>query len=222
MRTTLLRKNLMALSGLFLVLFLVVHLVGNLQLLVPPGELGGTFNRYAYFMTSQPIIKAVSYLLYASIVLHVVLSVYITLRNRRAARASGAYAYDRRGAASPWYARSMGWLGLVVLVFLVIHLRDFWYVYKFEDLGLDVAGDRDLYTLVIAAFGRPLYVLFYVVAALALGFHLLHGVASAFKTLGAYPPRLYRLLYGVSVGLTALLTLGFAALPVWVYLNYHL
>ena len=221
MTTTLLRKNLMALTGLFLVVFLIVHLAGNIQLLLPDAEAPARFNGYSGFMSGNPLIRAVSLLLYASIVAHVLVSLIITIQNRRAATAGGSYVVDRRTTASPWYSRNMGFLGSIVLLFLVIHVKDFWYAYKFSALPLDGAGNKDLHTVVVQAFGRPWYIALYIASFVALGFHLLHGFTSAFKTLGAYPTRLLRLIYFVGIGLTLLLTVGFIIIPIIVYLNHH-
>ena len=101
MNTTLVRKNIMALTGLFLCLFLIVHLAGNLQLLLPADEASLKFNQYSKFMTGNPLIKIISYLLYLSIIAHVVYAFIITLKNRQAA--GGAYAYDRRHVSSTWF-----------------------------------------------------------------------------------------------------------------------
>ena len=210
----------MALTGLFLCLFLVVHLLGNLQLLLPPEQAVKDFNGYSKFMTGNPVIKIVSYLLYLAIILHSVYALVITLSNRKSAR--GNYAYDKRSAASPWYARNMGILGSILLVFLIIHMKDFWYEYKFGDLPLDAAGNKDLYRIVIAAYGELWYVLLNIVAFIALGYHLLHGFFSAFKTLGAYPPLMWKLLHGLSLGLTLVLTAGFILIPIYVYLRFHI
>jgi succinate dehydrogenase / fumarate reductase cytochrome b subunit len=209
----------MALTGLFLCLFLVVHLLGNLQLLVPPSEAVESFNSYSKFMTGNPLIKVVSYLLYLAIILHSIYALIITLANRKSA--GGQYNYDRRRVSSPWYARNMGFLGTVLLLFLIIHMKDFWYEYKFGTLPRDAAGNKDLYSLVVAAYGELWYVILNIIAFIALGYHLWHGFFSAFKTIGAYPPLLNKFLYWLSLGLTLILTGGFILIPIYVYLRFH-
>ena len=209
----------MALTGLFLCLFLIVHLAGNLQLLLPAAEASLKFNQYSKFMTGNPLIKAISYLLYLSIIAHVVYAFVITLKNKQAA--GDAYAYDRRHVSSTWYSRNMGVLGSIILLFLIVHMKDFWYQYKFGSLPVDDEGNKDLYSIVISAFGELWYIVLYVVAFIALGYHLLHGFHSAFKTLGTYPARLSRGLYYAGVGLTFALTTGFIIIPIFVYIKYH-
>ena len=120
--STLGRKLLMALTGLFLILFLVIHLIGNLQLLKDDG--GEAFNVYAQFMTSNPLIVIISYVNYACILAHILWALLLTLRNR-GARGNVGYAVVKN--SSPWTSRNMGILGTFVLIFLVIHLKGFWY-----------------------------------------------------------------------------------------------
>ncbi len=164
--STLSQKNLMALTGLFLCLFLIVHLLGNLQ-------------------------------------------------NRRAN--GKRYEYDRRGVSSKWYSRKMGLLGTVILFFLIIHLRDFWYEVQFGHLPLDKDGQEDLYTLVVTVYRNGWYVLIYVLCMIALGYHLLHGFFSAARTLGVHYPRYVTWIRVIgwiySVGISA----GFALVPVYVH-----
>src|SRR5688572_24552983 len=120
--STLGRKLLMALTGLFLILFLVIHLIGNLQLL--KADEGQAFNIYAKFMTSNPVIFAISILNYTFILLHVLWALLLTVRNRKA-RGPQGYAVVKN--SSPWTSRNMGILGTFILIFLVIHLKGFWY-----------------------------------------------------------------------------------------------
>lgn len=179
--STLGRKLLMALTGLFLILFLVIHLIGNLQLLKNDG--GEAFNIYAQFMTSNPLIKIISYLLYTTIVAHAVWALILTIQNRKA-RGKG-YAVNRNTSA--WTSRNMGILGTVLLIFIVIHMKDFWAVMHWGAIpkvlyeGVEV---KDLYTLVSIWFEKGWYVALYVFCMAALAFHLWHGFSSAFQTLG--------------------------------------
>ncbi len=219
MNSTLLRKYLMAATGLFLCLFLVIHLAGNLQLLLPPERSAEQFNLYSRILSSNYLIKAVSYLLFASLILHSVYAAIITDSNRRAA--GQKYVMDKRAKNSRWYSRNMGILGSIILIFLVVHLKDFWYVYSFGEPAIDENGNKDLFTIVVAAYGQPWYVAFNILAFLALGYHMLHGVYSAFKTFGAYRSTLNLFLYRAGIVFTVLMTAGFIVIPIYVYLNYH-
>ena len=210
------RKNLMALTGLFLCLFLVIHLAGNLQLLLPADRAQTQYNFYSQLLTHNYIIKFISYVLYLSILAHIVDAAVLTWQNWRARGAQG-YVYDRRRAASAWYSRNMGVLGSLIFVFLVIHLKDFWFEYKFTEMALDANGRKDLYTIVVAAYSELWYVVVYIVSLLVLGFHLLHGFFSAFESLGLYHTRYAKWLKAFGWVYTAAITGGFIAIPVVVY-----
>jgi succinate dehydrogenase / fumarate reductase cytochrome b subunit len=212
---TLSRKNWMAFTGLFLCLYLVIHLLGNLQLFLPAERAHRQFNLYSHILSGNIIIKIISYILFASIIGHVVYAIVITITNNRARNIK--YHYDRRGAVSTWYSRNMGLLGTVIFIFLVIHLRDFWYVYKFGDLPVDAQGNKDLYILVVSVYSELWYVLLYVVCMIALCYHLLHGFFSAARTLGLYHPRYAKWVRIFGWVFSIVICTGFAAMPVYVH-----
>lgn len=121
------KKLIMSLSGLFICLFLVVHLIGNLQLF--HHDQGLAFNTYAYFMTHFTPIKVVSYANYIIIIAHAVMALVLTVKNNKA-RPTG-YAVQNGAANSPWNSRNMGILGTVLLIFIVMHMSNFWAQYHF-------------------------------------------------------------------------------------------
>jgi succinate dehydrogenase / fumarate reductase cytochrome b subunit len=131
-KSSLAKKYWMALTGLFLCLFLVGHLAGNLQLFIPGYEGKLQFNEYAVFMTSNPAVKILSYLVYISIIFHAIDGLVLTIQNRRA-RPKG-YAYSKPSANTIWSSRNMGILGTIILAFIVFHMQDFWYEYKFGEM----------------------------------------------------------------------------------------
>ncbi|NLU94165.1 succinate dehydrogenase cytochrome b subunit [Chitinophaga sp. Ak27] len=212
---TLSRKNWMAFTGLFLCLYLVIHLAGNLQLFLPAERAHRQFNLYSHILSGNLIIKAISYILFACIIGHVVYAIIITVANNRARKIR--YHYDRRGAASKWYSRNMGLLGTIIFIFLVIHLRDFWYVYKFGRLPMDADGHKDLYLLVVSVYGELWYVILYVICMVALCYHLLHGFFSAARTLGLYHPRYTHAVRVFGWVFSIVICSGFAAIPLYVY-----
>jgi len=119
------KKLIMSLTGLFICLFLVVHLIGNLQLF--KDDSGQAFNSYAYFMTHFTPIKVISYVNYAIILAHAIYALVVTINNRKA-RPIG-YAVYNGSANSPWNSRNMGILGTIILIFLIIHMKDFLWEY---------------------------------------------------------------------------------------------
>lgn len=181
--STLGRKVVMAFTGLFIILFLAVHLAGNLQLL--KDDEGEAFNVYAYFMTHNPLIKTISYVNYALFLAHIAWAAALTLYNRKA-RGSERYAVTS-SKSSLWSSRNMGILGTIILVFLVIHMRQFWGEMHFGSVPMKTYGEhnvKDLYSVCSLAFQNPLYVALYCISMVAIAFHLWHGFTSAFQTLG--------------------------------------
>jgi succinate dehydrogenase / fumarate reductase cytochrome b subunit len=128
LKSSLAKKYWMALTGLFLCLFLIGHLAGNLQLLVPDNALN--FNKYALFMTTNPAVKILSYLTYASIIFHSIDGAMLTFQNAKARPIK--YAKNNAGASSPWASRNMGILGTVILIFIVTHMITFWAPMHFD------------------------------------------------------------------------------------------
>ena len=208
------KKLIMALTGLFLCTFLIVHLGGNLLLF--KNDQGFAFNSYANFLTHFPPIEVIAYLLYLSIIVHAVYALVLTIKNRRA-RPVG-YAVQPKSDAS-WSSKNMGLLGSILLLFIVIHMGDFWLTYKYKDIlgfkeyrtnlatnettvadykpevahfersistenNVEIVRVKDLHARIQSSFSQLWYVAFYVIAMGAVSFHLLHGFQSAFRTLG--------------------------------------
>ncbi|MCB0791523.1 MAG: succinate dehydrogenase cytochrome b subunit [Flavobacteriales bacterium] len=213
--SSLAKKYWMALTGLFLCLFLVVHLAGNLQLLdaSPEGRL--KFNAYAEFMTSFPLIKVVSYVLYFSILFHAFDGLLLALQNRRARPVR--YVKEKPMANRTWYSGQMAVLGTLVLVFLVIHMKSFWYEMHWGGLPKDADGNKDLFTVVNAAFHQGWYVALYVGMMGVLAFHLMHGFQSAFQSLGLNHPRYTPLIKNVGILFAVMVPVLFAMIPVWMF-----
>jgi succinate dehydrogenase / fumarate reductase cytochrome b subunit len=213
--STLGRKVIVAATGLFLCLFLVIHLLGNLQLIWGSQE---GFNEYTEFMTHNKLIKVASYLTYASILAHALLALGLGQSNRKARPVD--YAVSGGSKNSSWSSRNMIVLGVVLFVYIVVHLQNFWYQLKFGSVPSDPHGLPDMWTVVYTAFKVEWLVGLYVVAMLALAYHLVHGFQSGFQTVGVthnkYTPIIKNLgtwVFGL------LLPLAYAAIPVYVYLT---
>jgi len=212
------RKLVMALTGLFLILFLVVHLSGNFQLL--KDDEGKAFNVYAEFMTTNPVIKVISYGNYTFILLHIFLALALTRKNR-AARGSERYKVTS-GKSSAWSSRNMGTLGTIILIFLVIHLKDFWAQMHWGGIpkaNYDGREVKDLYAVVALAFSQRWYVALYVVCMAGLGFHLWHGFASAFQTLGLNHVKYNPIIHFVGKAFAIIVPALFALIPIMMFLK---
>jgi succinate dehydrogenase / fumarate reductase cytochrome b subunit len=216
--STLGRKLIMALTGLFLILFLVVHLLGNLQLLKNDG--GEAFNRYADFMGHNPLIQTISIGNFFFIVLHIVTSILLTIKNRQARPVQ--YVYSNMGKSSSWASRNMMLLGTIVLIFLVVHLQAFWAKSKFGGLNnttLDGKTIRNLYEATQIAFSEAWIVGLYVISMVGLAFHLFHGFKSAFQTLGINHKKYTPLIHHIGIAFAVFVPAAYACIPVLMFLK---
>ena len=217
------RKLTMSLTGLFLILFLVVHLLGNFQLL--SDDEGEAFNKYTYFMTHFPLIKMISYGLYFFIIVHTVQGLMLAYANRKAKGQS--YAVSTRAPGVTWASSNMALLGTLILAFLIIHMAQFWGQMHFGNIATKAYSDfqngepiKDLYTLVADAFKNPLIIVVYVIGQIVLAFHLWHGFQSAFQTLGVNHPKYSPFIKAVGKAYAILVPFGFAIIPIIFYLNH--
>jgi succinate dehydrogenase / fumarate reductase cytochrome b subunit len=216
LNSTIGRKWIMALTGLFLILFLTGHVTGNLQLFYNDG--GESFNIYAKFMTSNLAVKTLSYLTYISVIGHVIYSIILTRRNQ-SARPIG-YAVSAGDTNSTFSSRNMGILGTIILVFLAGHMYAFWYQMHWGDIPTvtyDGIEYKDLYTVVLTAFQQWWLVLWYVIAMVFLAFHLSHGFASAFQSMGWNHPKYSPAIRTVGLAYCIIVPVLFAAMPVYIY-----
>jgi len=159
------RKLIMSLTGLFLISFLIVHLIGNFQLLLADG--GQAFNEYAKFMTTNPLIKTTSYGLYFFILLHAVQGLVIWAKNKSARGQKYAVKKTRAVGTNATASSNMALLGTIVLVFLFLHMGDFWWAMKtssnFPTETYDGTVYQDLYAKVYISFKKPWIVVAYLI-----------------------------------------------------------
>ena len=203
-------KFLVALTGLSLVGFLILHLAGNLLILAGSEK----FNSYSHALISNPLVIPAEIGLLVLLVIHVVKAVQHVVRGRVAR----PEAYTRQVWAGGPSRKSVGSAtmfasGVVLLAFLIFHIATlkFGAYYATED------NVRDLYRLVIEVFQSPAVVVFYVVAMGVVGLHLRHGISSAFQSLGLMSPGWTASLLSSGLWLAVILAAGFALIPVWVY-----
>jgi succinate dehydrogenase / fumarate reductase, cytochrome b subunit len=204
-------KLLVALTGLALFGFLILHLLGNLLLYFGPD----TFNEYSHTLISNPLVYPAEAGLVAVFLLHAWKAITLTLASSRAR--PSAYA-EKQTAGHPsrknWSSSTMIFSGLFLLVFVPIHVRTFKFGPYYEAAE---EGVRDLTRLVVEIFSNPAYVAFYVVSMVVVGFHLWHGVSSAFQTIGADTPRFTPTIRRFGWTITVILAGGFITIPLWVY-----
>lgn len=214
------RKIVMSLTGLFLCSFLIVHCGVNACLFVDDGGL--TFNSAAHFMESNFFIRTLEYVLFAGFIIHILQSIVLTLQNRKA-RGSDKYQVSKLNETSKWSSRNMGILGSILFFFLVVHMINFFIGLRFDEVykyGDDANGHANLYANVKDVFSNSGYGIFYVICMVGLGFHLQHGFSSGFQTLGVnhpyYTPLIRKIGYFFSVFIPAV----FAAMPIYFLLKF--
>jgi len=160
----------------------------------------------------------VAYLLYLSIIFHVIYAGIITYKNRRSK--SDRYIINHKNETSSWASQNMGVLGVLILIFIGVHLVNFWARVKLgigAEVKTDMAGNIDVYEVAYALFHNIYYVLFYIILMIPLGFHLHHGLQSAFKTLGFYHKKGLQVLAKIALIYAIIVSLGFGIIPIIVY-----
>lgn len=211
-RSSVARKFMTGLTGVLLLLYLVLHLAGNLTLFAGPD----TFNLYAGKLESLGLLLYIVEIGLALVfIIHAAVGIQVYLGNRRA-RPSGYAMTASRGAPSrqTMASRSMIITGIVLAIFIPVHV----WMFKFRATPGIMVGNhevRDLYALVIGAFKQPAIAWGYALVMGFLGFHLRHGFWSAFQSLGVLNPRLLPLFYALGVVVALILAGGFIILPLW-------
>lgn len=208
------RKTIMALTGLFLCIFLIEHLYTNL--LLYRGDGGIAFNEASHDMVHSIIIRTIEIVLFLSIVIHVIQAVNLTRLNAKARPVK--YAVNKLNENSSWFSRNMGVTGSIILFFIVVHLYNFFAPYRITGTVGGEGADTVAF-LVKVAFGNIYYVILYIISALFLGFHLNHGFQSAFQTLGVNNKKYARVWKAVGSGFALLMAIGFGSFPILFYLG---
>lgn len=215
------KKLLVGATGLFLCSFVIVHLVGNFQLLYKDN--GEAFNTYATFMSHNSLIQIIAWGLKVVILVHAIIALQLTFKNRAARPVK--YAINPGNQTSSWFSRQMAIMGSILLVFLIIHLKDFWWLMHYGKMNTITYEDggteyRDLYEATRIAFKQLWIVIVYVIGMIGLSFHLIHGFKSAFQTFGLNHVKYNGLINFVGVWLFGILIpVGFAIIPVVIYFN---
>ena len=207
------QKLIMGLTGLFLITFLLVHCSINALIFMNDG--GHAFNEGAEFMGTNPLIRTMEIVLFIGLLLHIIKGFSLWSQNNQARPIK--YAMQDGKANSKWYSRSMGLLGTLLLMFLIIHLKHFWVVSRLTDEI--TSGKETLYGEMKEVFQSPVIVLLYSLAMVSLSYHLLHGFQSAFQTLGINHKKYTPLIKSIGVVFAILIPFVFALMPILMHFN---
>lgn len=220
----------MGLTGIFLICFLVVHCALNAMIYF--NDNGETFNHWGHFMGSNLIIRIMEIGLFAGIFLHIVQGLLLVAQNNRSRPIK--YSRSDAGTNSKWYSRSMGLLGTLILLFLILHIYHFWtpsrlggiagiHALQPTTLGAEYNNQEvhNLYAEMLVVFQHNLWVVIvYVLGVISLFWHLLHGFQSAFQTFGLNHKRYTPLIKCLGVIYSVLICLLFASMPVSMFMEW--
>ncbi len=221
------RKFVMGLTGLFLITFLIIHVSINACIfadlpIFDENDNGSVFNRAAHFMGSTILIRIMEVGLFAGIILHIVQGYMLELKNRSARSVGYAVNLGERG--SKWYSRSMGLLGTIILLFLVIHITHFWVkariTHDLQPVTYNGVEMHNMFEEMKMVFSQAWVVILYVLGCISLAYHLAHGFQSAFRTVGVHNRKYNQLLTSIGYGFSIIVSLVFALMPVAMYLGW--
>ncbi len=216
------KKILNGLTGICLILFVIVHLLGNLTLFSGNPD---TFNSYAKSLHGLGwLLTAIEIGLLALFAAHIISSIAVTIGNRKARNAKYiASASGRASVTKPVFSRNMIYTGVALGAFVVWHVISFRFGPGIaEGYATEINGEisRDLYAVVYDFFrDSPLRVILYCAAMILLGFHLRHGYWSAFQSIGAVNKKYMPALTATGYFIAAALSAGFLLIPVWIYFS---
>lgn len=227
------KKIIMALSGIFLILFLIIH--AGLNACIWANDGGVMFNKAAHFMGSNWVPRVLEIGLFVLFLIHIIQGLVLEIQNRSKRKVGYAVKMGNRG--SKWYSRSMGILGSLILIFLAVHLYDFWYPSRFgglEPMFIDVATNQivaagapngkeyhNLYGEMHYQFTNyPWIIIVYVIGVLALLWHLIHGFQSSFRTLGVTNNKYINILKVTGTVFSIVICLAFIMMPLSFYFGW--
>jgi succinate dehydrogenase / fumarate reductase cytochrome b subunit len=212
------KKIIMSLTGFFLITFLIVHCAINACIFANDG--GELFNEAAHFMGTNILIRSMEIVLFIGLLSHIVQGLLLWKQNE--ASRPVKFAVNNGNANSKWYSRSMGLLGTILLMFLIIHLRNFWVESRFGGLEETTLSNGksvlNLYEEMEEHFSSLWLVILYVLAMGSLAYHLLHGFKSTFQSLGLNHKKYTPIISVLGTAFSIIVPLVFAAMPVYMYL----
>lgn len=221
------KKLVMSLTGIFLITFLVIHV--GLNACIWANDNGELFNVSAHFMGTTILVRIMEVGLFAGIIIHLLQGYLLSYEYQKKRSVGYAVKYGERG--SRWYSRSMGLLGTLLLLFLIMHVYHFWVPSRFGGIANvtplqevkyedSVKKYHNLYAEMLNVFQNPLIVILYVLGCISLAYHLMHGFESSFRTIGVHNNRYLKMLRFTGRGFAIVISIAFAMMPVSMYLGW--
>ncbi|MBS1760796.1 MAG: succinate dehydrogenase cytochrome b subunit [Bacteroidetes bacterium] len=209
------KKWVMALTGLFLIAFLVVH--AGLNACIWANDGGKMFNAGAHFMGSTVVVRILEIGLMVGFLLHAVQGIMIEIQNR--SKRKIGYAVPMGNKGSKWFSRWMGLLGTLVLIFVIIHLAHFWIPNRSHQ-GWLLGEEINLYESMKEIFQNPVVVIIYIAGCISLAWHLAHGFQSAFRTVGVHNHKYLTMLRSCGYAFSVIVPLTFIMMPLSFYFGW--
>lgn len=208
------KKLVMGFTGIFLILFLIVH--AGLNACIWANDGGEMFLHAAHFMGANWVPRILEIGLFAGFFLHIIQGYLLTVENRSKRSVGYAVSYSN---GSKWYSRSMGLLGTLILLFLIMHMSHFWFPNR-SNQGFLLGPEINLYEKMQTEFSVLWVVILYVIGCISLAYHLAHGFQSAFKTLGVHNKKYNKMLTAIGYGFSIIVPLVFAMMPISFYFKW--
>jgi succinate dehydrogenase / fumarate reductase cytochrome b subunit len=221
------KKLVMAFTGLSLIAFLVVHVGINACIfadLFDDSDNGEIFNIAAHFMGAYYVIRILEVFLFIGFFIHIIQGFVLEFQNR--ARRKRGYQVAMGSQGSAWYKKSMGLLGTLIFLFLIMHISHFWVPSRITQDLKEVTYNNsslpihDLYSRMIEVFQSPVVVILYIIGCISLAWHLLHGFQSAFRTMGVHNKKYIALAKGAGVAFSIIVPFLFAMMPISIYFGW--
>lgn len=207
------KKILVGATGLFLVTFLVVHCYVNAMVFWP--DQGQHFTAAAAFMGGNPAIRIIEIGLFAGFFIHIFQG--LSLWSQNAKRRPVKYAVSAGNKTSNWYSRSMGLLGTLILMFLILHLYHFWAPNRYGQAFDPAWKEEDLYNKMKFVFTEWWVVIVYILGCISLAWHLMHGFYSGFQTFGLATHKYKGMIKSLGVAFSIIVPLIFAIMPIYMH-----
>ncbi len=219
----------MALTGLFLISFLIVHVGLNSCIFYDlrwfdPTDNGEMFNKAAHFMGSALVIRIMEIGLFLFIIVHIVQGYVLEAKNL--SKRGQGYNVSLGNRGSKWYSRSMAILGTLIFLFLIMHISHFWVPSRITSNLQEVTYNKgtvkvhNLFLRMFEVFQNPIVVILYVLGCISLAYHLVHGFTSAFRTMGVYNKKYLAMLNSIGYGFSILVCTLFALMPISMYFHW--
>src|SRR5687767_8659881 len=221
------KKIVMALTGLFLISFLVIHVglnscIFNDLSFFDPEDNGRMFNKAAHFMGSSVLIRIIEVGLFIGFLIHIIQGYVLEVQNR--SRRGTNYKIKMGSRGSTWYSKSMGLLGTLLLFFLIMHISHFWIPSRVTQVLEPVKyGDMEAHNLfdrMVTVFQNKWVVILYLLGCISLAWHLLHGFQSAFRTLGLHNKKYIGIVKAFGLIFSIVIPLLFALMPVSMHFGW--